>query len=423
MRPARRQSRPVGGTARRWRRRLEAAALVVILFTALGALTLAAWAEGAGDGSGIPLTDRIAASTRELDELRSRIAESRSRLTELRDREQQASSGARELAQEIELTRSLLAGLAERETMLVQQGEALRGRLAGHRERLERRQADLARRMRAVYKRGAEHRWQKILTAGSFSELVTQLRFESLVGHLDARLVAETRREAELIEREQGELQTALTALWEAREEASLERQRLEEAEAEHQAVLRDVQRESERAEADLLALEKRESQLRDLITGLEEQRRRDAAVGDRTAGDTGSSLSAGLDWPARGEVTRSFGRAIHPEYGTVTVNNGIGIAAGQGAPVYAVAAGEVVFADHLPGFGTCVIVDHGAGYYTLYANLGRVFATRGVAVSRGEILAEVGTALPPEETAELYFEIRQGRTPLDPMEWLRPDR
>jgi len=423
MSRVRRPPRPLHVALARWRRRLEAAALVVILFTVVASLVLVAWAADDGVESGIPLPDRISASTRELDGLRSRISEHRNRLVELRDREQQATASAAELAQEIELTRSLLGGLSEREAMLIQQGEALRGRLETHRKRHLQRQTDLARRMRSVYKRGTEHRWQKILTAGSFSELVTQLRFESLVAQLDARLVAETRRESEIIELEQQRLQSALTGLWEAREEASQERLRLEDAEAEHLAVLREVQRESEQAQADLQRLQARETQLRDLITMLEDQRRRSAPPDGDAFGAAGTTLSGGLDWPARGEVTRTFGRAVHPDYGTITVNNGISIAAGQGAPVYAVASGEVVFADHLPGFGKCVIVDHGAGYYTLYANLGRVFATRGVAISRGEILAEVGAALPHEETAELYFEIRQGRTPLDPTEWLRPGR
>jgi septal ring factor EnvC (AmiA/AmiB activator) len=89
---------------------------------------------------------------------------------------------------------------------------------------------------------------------------------------------------------------------------------------------------------------------------------------------------------------------------------------------VYAVAAGTVEFADYLPGFGECVILDHGAGYYSLYAHLDRFFVSKDTPVSRGEILAEVGEA-PSDSRSQLYFELRQGKTPLDPMPWLQPRR
>jgi septal ring factor EnvC (AmiA/AmiB activator) len=173
-------------------------------------------------------------------------------------------------------------------------------------------------------------------------------------------------------------------------------------------------------AQSDLIRLRDRERQLSDLLADLERQREQQRTAG--TAGPAGGfeALAGALDWPVRGELVRPFGRSVHPDYGTVTVNNGINIATTAGTPVFAVAAGDVVFADDLPGFGLCVILDHGGGYYSLYANLGRVFASRGLDVARGEIVAEVAVTA-DEVTAELYFEIRRGKTPLDPSVWLQP--
>ena len=101
-------------------------------------------------------------------------------------------------------------------------------------------------------------------------------------------------------------------------------------------------------------------------------------------------------------------------------INNGFNIAAGVGAPVAAVADGRVEFSDQLPGFGQCVILDHGAGYYSLYAHLDRMFVDKGEQIARGQVMAEVGRPSGSEEP-QLYFEIRQGRTPLDPGDWLKP--
>jgi len=120
-----------------------------------------------------------------------------------------------------------------------------------------------------------------------------------------------------------------------------------------------------------------------------------------------------------QGEVLRGFGRSVHPRFKTVTLNNGLNIQAPQGSPVAAVAAGSVEFCEDLPGFGPCVILDHGEGYYTLYAHLDRVFVAAGAEIARGQVIAEVGRPSAGEEY-QLYFEVRHGRTPLDPADWLR---
>jgi len=100
-------------------------------------------------------------------------------------------------------------------------------------------------------------------------------------------------------------------------------------------------------------------------------------------------------------------------------MHNGLSIAVTAGAPVQAVAAGRVEFADHLPGFGRCVILDHGSGHYTLYGNLARIFTSRGSQVDAGQILAEMGEDA-VESRPELYFEVREGRDARDPRDWLR---
>ena len=131
------------------------------------------------------------------------------------------------------------------------------------------------------------------------------------------------------------------------------------------------------------------------------------------------SKLAGNLEWPVRGKLIRGFGRSVHPKFKTVTLNNGFNIAAPSGSPVAAVADGSVEYSDHLPGFGQCVILDHGAGYYTLYAHLEGVFVDKAEKIARGQVIAEVGRPAPGDDP-QLYFEVRQGRTPLDPADWLR---
>ncbi len=100
---------------------------------------------------------------------------------------------------------------------------------------------------------------------------------------------------------------------------------------------------------------------------------------------------------------------------------NGMGIAAPAGSLVKAVAAGSV--AEVLQSFGTygpTVVLQHGAGAYSIYSSLGQISVAKGAKIAKGQALGTVGTT-DPELGPHLHFEIRpDGRQAVDPLEWLR---
>ena len=89
-----------------------------------------------------------------------------------------------------------------------------------------------------------------------------------------------------------------------------------------------------------------------------------------------------------------------------------------MGTPIRCIAEGTVEFVDWLPGYGKCIIVDHGDGYYSLYAHASSIFPARGAVVRAGDVLGEVGDTGSLNGT-QLYFEIRKGKDSLDPSAWL----
>ncbi len=399
----------------------------------LAAISLAwlvvGWAPGVAveaqaQSATLPLADEVAGSTRQLDELRSTIKTARDELADLESRRHDAGEAVSRITREMGLVKELLAGLDQREVILTLQRDTLQDRLSIQRETYDLRRQQLAARMRALYMEGPQRDLEQILSSESFSALVARLKFNAILARIDGNLVAQTRVQARQIEAEQKQLQAALAGIWQAREETRGERERLELLEAERRGLLRELDQEKDRTAGELARMQRQEKQLADLLTRLEERRRQGDATGETeaVAGVPFGTRKGDLPWPATGTVVREFGRNVHPRFGTVTMHNGLSIAVTAGAPVYAVAPARVEFADHLPGFGRCVILDHGAGHYTLYANLARFFVSRGGSVSGGQIVAELG-ADGENGRPELYFEIREGRDAQDPRSWLRPPR
>lgn len=129
-----------------------------------------------------------------------------------------------------------------------------------------------------------------------------------------------------------------------------------------------------------------------------------------------GSFMKSGrvsLQWPLKGKVTSRFGRRHGRPH------DGIDIGGKEGDPVYAAAAGEVVYADNrLSGYGHLIIVRHSHDMFTAYAHNQRNLVKKGQRVKQGDSIARVGhtgRATGPH----LHFEVRRGPTPVDPMAYL----
>ncbi len=79
---------------------------------------------------------------------------------------------------------------------------------------------------------------------------------------------------------------------------------------------------------------------------------------------------------------------------------------------------GTVAYADWLKGYGLVIILDHANGFFSLYAHASKLLAKVGERVEAGQIIGETGdTGMTGENT--LYFELREGAEPVDPLLWL----
>lgn len=131
-------------------------------------------------------------------------------------------------------------------------------------------------------------------------------------------------------------------------------------------------------------------------------------------AGKAFADLKGQLPWPVQGAIVERFGSRRFE-----TTWDGAVIGAREGASIRAVAAGRVVYADWLRGYGLMIIVDHGLGYMSLYAFNQNLSKGVGDYVKAGDTLASVGRS-GGRSSAALYFGIRQKGKAVDPEKWCR---
>lgn len=96
--------------------------------------------------------------------------------------------------------------------------------------------------------------------------------------------------------------------------------------------------------------------------------------------------------------------------------SQGILFSAPTGTPVRSVAAGKVVFADSMKGWGNLVIIRHANGYLSLYAHNSELKVQTGTRVKQGAVLGLSGQIDGHE--AGMYFEVRKGNDTINPLRW-----
>jgi murein DD-endopeptidase MepM/ murein hydrolase activator NlpD len=126
----------------------------------------------------------------------------------------------------------------------------------------------------------------------------------------------------------------------------------------------------------------------------------------------TGAPSAAGFIWPVNGAVVSGYGM----RWGRL--HEGIDITASTGTPILAAAAGTVIYAGWLGGYGNLVVVDHGNGLATAYAHASATLASVGQSVAQGETIALVGST-GNSSGPHLHFEVRVNGVAVDPLLYL----
>lgn len=121
------------------------------------------------------------------------------------------------------------------------------------------------------------------------------------------------------------------------------------------------------------------------------------------------------LAWPVSGSIVYDFGQR---RAGDELRWDGVVVGVPGGTPVHAIYQGRVIYSDWLPGLGLLIIVDHGAGYMSLYGHNESILKASGDWVAPGEVIAHVGDSGGQSQTA-LHFEIRRDGEPIDPRPWM----
>ncbi|QIZ78262.1 murein hydrolase activator EnvC family protein [Ferrimonas lipolytica] len=191
-------------------------------------------------------------------------------------------------------------------------------------------------------------------------------------------------------------------------EQRQRQQQQLKKDLAQREAVLKDLQKQLNQQQQQLVNMQEN----RDVLAAAIEQALQLLA---QSQSYNGLSNNGSLPWPIRAKLSKRFGSHRQGQLKW----NGWLLTTSSGKEVKAISSGQVIFADWLRGFGLVVVVDHGEEYLSLYGHAQALLKQVGDPVSGGEVLALSGNSGGLDQPG-LYFEIRHRGRAIDPKPFLK---
>ena len=364
-----------------------------------------------------------AAKQRDLADLRARIKRLTAGLNQKMASRREARDALRDSERAISDANRALAGLEREREALQRDSDALKAREQALKARLAKQQDVLGRVLAARHEGGAPDALRLVLSGHDPEEVTRKLYYLSRVSRAVADLVEQFK--SGLVDLAQVQAQTRQKAarLAEVEKAQRADRERIVTERAERRRVLARIAGEIRHDRKEIGALRADEARLSRLVEEIGRvlaARPKGYAHIERipelgSASGAFDELRGKLRLPVRGELTGRFGT---PRGTGGTRLKGVFIRAPEGRPVRAIAAGQVVFADWMRGFGNLLIIDHGEGYLSVYANNESLLKQVGDVVAPGEVVATVGATGGNQESG-LYFELRHLGKPFDPLTWV----
>ena len=264
-------------------------------------------------------------------------------------------------------------------------------------------------RLRAMFVNDDQNMISVIVGARDMGEIAERQGVMERIMAADRKLFKETlelQRKVQSMKKEQDEVVADIKVL---RVKLAEEKARLEEAKAKKEAILKVVNADKAKLQAEYDAFDAESNKIESRLAALTNTQRSSGSY---------VPFSGRFIVPASGRRSSGFGMRRHPVLGTTRLHAGIDIAAPTGTAIRASASGTVVTASSMRGYGNTVIIDHGGGFSTLYGHCSRLYVRTGQRVSQGDRIAAVGsTGL--STGPHLHFEIRINGRPVNPASYL----
>lgn len=271
-------------------------------------------------------------------------------------------------------------------------------------------------RARVMYENGSTTYIEILFSSGSFSEFLSNLEIMRQLLAYDTKVLSERKAAREVIASQKAEIE-AIKSEQEAGMQALAEMQgTLKVKQASQDAIINNLKSREETIRREVEEQTAEENRIQALINSVVSSSSQKSGTQSAVYSGSGDML-----WPCPStkRLTSVFATREHPIDGVTKMHNGIDIAGGYGADIIASASGTVLFSGNSSSYGKYIVLSHGNGITTLYAHCNQLLVSAGATVTKGQVIAKVGST-GKSTGPHLHFEVSVNGTRQNPLNYVK---
>ncbi len=333
-----------------------------------------------------------------------------------------------DLENKITLTEKLIRSLAREERFVASMIYDTQERIRRKKAYLTGLKEKLTLRLQHLYKHGKSSFLKTIISADNWNEAIYRIKYLDILTKHELELQQELKDAITELDLEEKKLARELTKNRRIRSDKEIENSRLETDKKRRKKYLNKVNNQKSTLEDNLKQKQRMIAEIESLINKLfndkssmkkrEDELVRIRAMQNRATSGNFAKMKGKLPWPVQGKIISRFGNQKNRKLNTITENVGIEIQAAVGTPVITVLDGVISIITYIRGHGNIIIVDHGGGFSTVYAQIENIQVNENEYIQAGDRLAKIasnGTS----KNGKLHFEVWGNQQKLNPEHWL----
>jgi len=348
----------------------------------------------------------------DLEKLRKRIAALQQDFEKTSESKSEAADSLRESERAISDSNRKLHELAQQQQAANRELGQLEQHATAMSKEMQGQQAMLGRLLYQQYLDGGEQEYLKLLLNNDDpNQIAREMHYLEYIARNRADTLKSLRSGLEKLQEVTDQARRKRDEVVSLQTEERTQRQHLEQEKRARQQMLTKIALQLKQQRHEIGHLQRNENRLSQLVEKLAH------AIPEVQTNEVAfKTLKGKLSLPLKGKLANKFGTR-RPE--STLLWTGWFLRAPANQPVKAIAAGRVVYADWLRGFGNLLIIDHGRGYMSLYGNNETLYKQVGDSLRSGDTIAVVGNSGGNQDSG-LYFELRFEGKPFDPKPWIR---
>lgn len=355
-----------------------------------------------------------AATQSDVDKLNQQKKDAQNQLENVKDKKEAASDELENIKIQVSSLQNEISALESKLATLNSKIAEKENEITNKQEVLKEKEELLKKRLVTLYKGGGISYLDVLLGSNNYIEMLSKFSAVNRIAEKDTDLINQVSTQKTEIENQKKELESDKTEVEASKKEKDAKNAQLQAAQVAKQSAINNLSAEEKELQSTISKFET------EINKAQEEIRRATQNVISSGGGYTGSFTGV-LAWPVSNNyniITSTFGPRTAPTAGASSNHGAVDIGVSY-VPVYAPAAGKVILASYVSGYGNYIMIDHGNGYYTAFGHLSAYKVSTGTVVSQGQQIAvsgNTGVSTGPHLHYEVYKGGRVKANRVDPL-------